>query len=63
MNTQYKAALASLDNNGAVMIADYKMRILLQSARETKEQFFGKREWTLHTILVSRNELYLKKKY
>ena len=58
LNTQYKAALASLDNNGAVMIADYKMRILPQSARETKEQFFGKRGWTLHTILVFiKNEI------
>jgi hypothetical protein len=28
------------------------MRILPQSSRETKEQFFGKRGWTLHTILV-----------
>ncbi len=28
------------------------MRILPQSSRETKEQFFDKREWTLHTILV-----------
>ncbi|PKB93609.1 hypothetical protein RhiirA5_440829 [Rhizophagus irregularis] len=28
------------------------MRILPKSARETKEQFFGKRGWTLHTILI-----------
>ncbi|RHZ44324.1 hypothetical protein Glove_740g7 [Diversispora epigaea] len=28
------------------------MRILPKSARETKEQFFGKRGWSLHTILV-----------
>jgi len=28
------------------------MRILPRSVRETKEQFFGKRGWTLHTILV-----------
>ncbi|RIA86868.1 hypothetical protein C1645_828602 [Glomus cerebriforme] len=28
------------------------MRILSKSARETKEQFFGKHGWTLHTILV-----------
>ncbi|EXX57760.1 hypothetical protein RirG_204090 [Rhizophagus irregularis DAOM 197198w] len=28
------------------------MRILPRSARETKAEFFGKRGWTLHTILV-----------
>ncbi|GES95091.1 hypothetical protein GLOIN_2v1765743 [Rhizophagus clarus] len=28
------------------------MRILPKSAREIKEQFFRKQEWTLHTILV-----------
>jgi hypothetical protein len=28
------------------------MRILPKSARKTKEQFFGRRGWTLHTILV-----------
>ena len=31
LNAQYKAALVSLDDDGAVMIADYKMRILPQS--------------------------------
>jgi len=41
-----------LDNKGAILICDYKMHILPKSARETKEQFFGKRGWTLHTILV-----------
>ena len=28
------------------------MRILPRSARETKKDFFGKRGWSLHTILV-----------
>ena len=28
------------------------MRILSQSVRETKQEFFGKRGWTLHTILL-----------
>ena len=32
LNTQYKVALASFDNDSAVMIADYKMRILPQSS-------------------------------
>jgi hypothetical protein len=52
LNAQFKATLSELDPDGAVIIADYKMRILPQSARETKQDFFGKRGWTLHTILV-----------
>ncbi|RHZ74794.1 hypothetical protein Glove_219g106 [Diversispora epigaea] len=52
LNNQFKARLAKLDNNGAILVCDYKMRILPKSARETKEQFFGKRGWSLHTILV-----------
>ncbi|GBC15681.2 hypothetical protein GLOIN_2v1767205 [Rhizophagus irregularis DAOM 181602=DAOM 197198] len=52
LNAQFKATLANLDENGALFIADYKMRILPRSARETKAEFFGKRGWTLHTILV-----------
>lgn len=52
LNAQFKAALSELDPDGALFIADYKMRVLPQSARETKQDFFGKRGWTLHTILV-----------
>ncbi|GET50794.1 uncharacterized protein OCT59_028879 [Rhizophagus irregularis] len=51
LNAQFKATLASLDENGALFIVDYKMRILPRSAQETKAEFFGKRGWTLHTIL------------
>ncbi|RHZ50567.1 hypothetical protein Glove_495g38 [Diversispora epigaea] len=42
LNAQFKAILSELDSNGAVIIADYKMRVLPQSARETKQDFFGK---------------------
>ena len=56
LNSQYKSSLASLDSDGAIMIADYKMRILPKTARETKQEFFGKRGWTLHTILVITKE-------
>ena len=42
LNAQFKSSLAQLDSNGAVMIADYKMRILPRSVRETKQEFFGK---------------------
>ncbi|CAB4435616.1 unnamed protein product [Rhizophagus irregularis] len=52
LNNQFKAKLSELDDDGAILVCDYKMRILPKSARETKEQFFGKRGWTLHTILV-----------
>jgi hypothetical protein len=52
LNNQFKAKLLELDEDGAILICDYKMRILPKSIRETKEQFFGKRGWTLHTILV-----------
>ena len=52
LNNQLKSRLAKLDNYGAILICDYKMRILPKTARETKEKFFGKRGWTLHTILV-----------
>ncbi|UZO16016.1 uncharacterized protein OCT59_007418 [Rhizophagus irregularis] len=52
LNSQFKAQLLELDEYGAILVCDYKMRILPKSARETKEEFFGKRGWTLHTILV-----------
>ncbi|RGB24287.1 hypothetical protein C1646_773318 [Rhizophagus diaphanus] len=52
LNTQFKAILASLDENGALFIADYKMRILPRFTWETKAEFFGKCGWILHTILV-----------
>ena len=60
LNTQFKATLAELNANGAVIIADYKMRVLLQSAREIKQDFFGKRRWTLHTILIFTKEVSAK---
>ncbi|RHZ69121.1 hypothetical protein Glove_290g83 [Diversispora epigaea] len=52
LNAQFKLSLAQLDEDGALLITDYKMCVLPKSARETKEQFFGKRGWTLHTILI-----------
>ena len=52
LNAQFNSTLCELDNEGAVIIVDYKMRILPKMARETKSEFFGKRRWTLHTTLV-----------
>ena len=42
LNTHIQVNLDELDEYGAIIIVDYKMRILSQSARETKSQFFDK---------------------
>ncbi|RHZ82620.1 hypothetical protein Glove_107g3 [Diversispora epigaea] len=47
----YAVLEKKLDDKDALILADYKMKILSKSACEKKEQFFGKRGWTLHTIL------------
>ena len=52
LNSQFNAALRELKNNGAVLVCDYKMKVIPKSSRETKQDFFGKEGWTLHTILV-----------
>ena len=52
LNSQFNAQLLELDENGALVIADYKMKILPKSAHEKKEQFFGKKGWSLHSIIV-----------
>jgi hypothetical protein len=43
LNFQLKTNLQELDQDGALLIVDFKMRILPQSSRETKAAFFGKR--------------------
>ncbi|GBC08198.1 hypothetical protein RclHR1_07960014 [Rhizophagus clarus] len=52
LNAQFNVALDDLDNHEAVIVVDYKMCILPATARETKSEFFGKRDWTLHTTLI-----------
>ncbi|RHZ82228.1 hypothetical protein Glove_110g47 [Diversispora epigaea] len=52
LNIHVRTNLEELDDEGAVIIVDYKMKILRQSARETKAEFFGKRGWSLHSVLV-----------
>jgi hypothetical protein len=52
LNIHVRTNLEELDGEGAVMIVDYKMRILPQSTRETRTEFFGKREWSFHSVLV-----------
>jgi len=56
LNHQFNTNLLELDEDGAVIIVDYKMKILPKKARETKEDFYGKRGWTLHTVLVFRKK-------
>jgi hypothetical protein len=52
LNSQFKVQPLELDEYEAILVCDYKMRILPKSACEIKEEFFGKRGWTLYTILV-----------
>ncbi|RIB00827.1 hypothetical protein C2G38_2232810, partial [Gigaspora rosea] len=52
LNAQLNAQLGELNETGALIIVDYKMKILPKSARETKQDFFGKKGWTLHSILI-----------
>ncbi|GBB85198.1 hypothetical protein RclHR1_11760002 [Rhizophagus clarus] len=42
LNNQFKAKLLEFDDDGAILVCDYKMRILPKSACEIKKQFFGK---------------------
>ncbi|RHZ61417.1 hypothetical protein Glove_347g12 [Diversispora epigaea] len=52
LNSQFNANLLELNKKGALIIVDYKVKILSKSSRETKEQFFGKKGWTLYSILI-----------
>ena len=58
LNAQFNSTLQELEleDFGAVIVVDYKMRILPATARETKSQFFGKRGWTLYTTLVFQKD-------
>ncbi|RIB13847.1 hypothetical protein C2G38_2196739 [Gigaspora rosea] len=44
LNTQVNASLLELDKKGALIIVDYKMKILPKSAKETKENFLVKKD-------------------
>ena len=52
LNTQVNTNLLDLNEKGAIIIVDYKIKILPKSSRETKNAFFGKKGWTLHSTLV-----------
>ena len=52
LNAQLPATLSQLNDDEALIIVDYKMRINPKKARETKDEWFGKRGWTLHSVLL-----------
>ena len=52
LNAQFNAQFSQLDSDGALIIIDYKMKILPKKACETKNEWFGKRGWILHSVLV-----------
>jgi len=52
LNAQFNAALLDLNEDGGILVVDYKMKILPKTARETKQEFFGKKGWALHTVLL-----------
>ena len=57
LNAQLPATLSQLNSDEALIIVDYKMRINPKKARETKDEWFGKRGWTLHSVLLyTRNQ-------
>ena len=57
LNAQLPATLAQLNSDEALIIVDYKMRINPKKARETKDEWFGKRGWTLHSTLLYTKDL------
>ncbi len=52
LNAQLPAILSQLGSDEALIIVDYKMRINPKKSRETKDEWFGKRGWTLHLVLL-----------
>ena len=43
LNAQFNANLLDLDEKGAILVVDYKMKILPKSVREIKAEFFEKK--------------------
>ena len=56
MNAQFNVALLDLNEDGAILVIDYKMKILPKTARKTKQKFFKKKGWALHTVLLYTKE-------
>ncbi|RHZ55139.1 hypothetical protein Glove_420g6 [Diversispora epigaea] len=56
LNAQFNANLLELDEKTALILVNYKMKILSKTARETKNDWFGKKRWSLHTVMVYRKQ-------
>ena len=56
LSPQLNIALRNLDEYGAILLYNYKMKVTKKSAKEKKSDFFAKRGWSLHTILVLRKD-------
>ena len=52
LNSQFNANLLQLNNDEILIVVDYKIRILLKRIQETKQDFYAKRGWALHTVLI-----------
>ena len=52
LNIHIKTNLKELDAEGTMIIVDYKIKILLTSARKIKRDFFEKCSWSLYSVLV-----------
>jgi hypothetical protein len=57
LNAQFNAALLCLDENGAIIVADYKMKILPQSAREIKSDFLERKDLRYIHYLYTQEKL------
>ncbi|EXX69092.1 hypothetical protein RirG_099080 [Rhizophagus irregularis DAOM 197198w] len=52
LNAQFNANLLALNEKTALILVDYKMKILPKTAQETKSDWFSKKGWSLHSVLV-----------
>jgi len=52
LNAQLPSILFQLDSDEALIIVNYKMCINPKKARETKDEWFDKRGWTLYSVLL-----------
>ncbi|RHZ68667.1 hypothetical protein Glove_294g61 [Diversispora epigaea] len=58
LNTQFNVNLLELDEKTVLILVDYKMKILPKTARETKNDWFGKKGWSLHTVMFTASSLH-----
>ncbi|RGB23714.1 hypothetical protein C1646_774114 [Rhizophagus diaphanus] len=51
-NTSHTCICNECQEDGGLLVVDYKMKVLPKTACETKQEFFGKKGWALHTVLL-----------